>query len=297
VLKRQFKLQKGGYISFTGDPLKADINLTAVYNVSTPAGDLIGSESTTLPTTAAKRKLPFEVLLTISNNLVAPKLDFDIQLAESRGSSDTQLATSIEAKLKTLRQDQAQINKQVFALLVLNRFLPENSSDFFSGSDNGGLNNQAEGIARSSVSKLISDQLGRLASNVLKGFDVDFNLLSQTGSTNTGGTTNGARTDLNIGLSKSFLEGRLTVAVGRNFLLENSANSATRNPNEVFDNVSVNYNITRDGRYVLRGYRSNDYQAILDGYIIETGVGFVITIDYNTFADLLRRSVGKPTAN
>ncbi|PRY43103.1 autotransporter translocation and assembly factor TamB [Spirosoma oryzae] len=297
ILKRQFELQKGGYISFTGDPLKADINLTAVYKVSTPAGDLVGSESSALPAVAAKRKLPFEVLLTISDNLESPKLTFDIQLEEGQGSSTTELASSIEAKLKSLRQDQTQINKQVFALLVLNRFLPENTSDFFSGSNNGGLDTQAEGIARSSVSKLISDQLGRLASNVLKGFDVDFNLLSQTGSTNTGGTTNGARTDLNIGLSKSFLEGRITVAVGRNFLLENAANSATRNPNEIFDNVSVNYNLTRDGRYVLRGYRNNDYQAILDGYIIETGVGFVITIDYNTLSDLLHRSSGSSAAN
>ncbi len=294
VLKRQFKIQKGGYINFSGDPLKADINMTAIYQVSTAPGDLIGSESTTLPVAATKRKLPFNVALGISNNLAAPKLDFDIRLPEVEGntsaSASSEFGTTIENKLKTLRQDQSQMNKQVFALLILNRFLPENTADFFSGS-NAGLNSQAEGIARSSVSKLISDQLGRLASNVLKGFDVDFNLLSENGiATNSGGT--GARTDLNVGLSKSFLEGRLTVSVGKNFVLENT--TGTANPNQVFDNVSVNYNLSRDGRYVLRGYRRNDYQAVLDGYIIETGVGFVITIDYNTLADIFRRSPGPP---
>jgi hypothetical protein len=286
-------LEKGGYISFSGDPLKADINMTAIYKVSVPPADLIGSEQTSIDASAAKRRLPFEVALSISNNLAAPKLDFDIRLPSGEQGSiggNSALGTEIETKLRTLRQDPSQVNKQVFALLVLNRFLPENTSDFFSGSDNGGLNNQAEGLARSSVSKLISQQLGSLASNVLKGFDVDFDLLSQTGSANTGGTTNGARTDLNVGLSRSFLEGRLTVSVGRNFVLENTAQSATRNPNEVFDNVSVNYSLTRDGRYLLRGYRKNDYQAILDGYIIETGVGFIITLDYNTFANIFRRS-------
>lgn len=299
VLKRQFKIQKGGYIQFTGDPLRADINMTAIYEVETAPADLIGNETTTVNTAALNRKLPFDVALTISNNLAAPKLDFDIRLPEVEDNSPaatSEFGTAIENKLKSLRQDESQMNKQVFALLVLNRFLPENTSDFFSGSNNsGGLNNQAEGLARSSVSKLISDQLGRLASNVLKGFDVDFNLLSQTGSANTGGTTNGARTDLNIGLSKSFLSGRLTVSVGRNFVLENAANSATRNPNEVFDNVSLNYSLTRDGRYVLRVYRRNDYQAVLDGYIIETGIGFVITMDYNTFSEIFHRaSPGTP---
>ena len=292
VLKRQFQLQKGGYINFTGDPLKADINMTAVYKVSVPPGDLIGSETTSIDATSLKRKLPFEVDLTISDNLALPKLSFDIRLPEvenNSASQDSDLGTTIETKLKTLRQDPAQINKQVFALLILSRFLPENSSDFFSGSDNGGLNTQAENIARSSVSKLISDQLGRLASGVLKGFDVDFNLLSQAGSSNTGGTTNGSRTDLNVGLSRSFLAGRVTVAVGKNFVLDNSANAAVPSQDQVFDNISANYNVTRDGRYVLRAYRKNDYQAVLDGYIIETGVGFIITMDYNTLADILRR--------
>ena len=299
VLKRQFKIQKGGYIQFTGDPLKADINITAIYQVSTSPSDLIGNETTTTNTAALNRKLPFDVALTIGNNLAAPKLDFDIRLPEAEDNSaaaSSGFATTIENKLKTLRQDQSQVNKQVFALLVLNRFLPENTSDFFSGSNNGGLNTQAAGVARNSVSKLISEQLGKLASGILKGFDVDFNLISQTGSANTGGTTNGARTDLNVGLSKSFLSGRLTVSVGRNFVLENAAQSATRNPNEVFDNVSLNYNFSRDGRYVGRAYRRNDYQAVLDGYIVETGVGFVITVDYNTLTDILRRSPG-PSLN
>ncbi|GAB4021044.1 hypothetical protein GCM10028808_64640 [Spirosoma migulaei] len=300
VLKRQFEIQKGGYINFTGDPLKADINMTAIYKVSVPPGDLVGSEMTTTDAAGLKRKLPFEVALGISNNLAAPKLDFDIRLPEVENNSDasnSELGNNIEAKLKTLRQDQSQINKQVFALLILNRFLPENTSDFFSGSDNGGLDTQAKNIALGSVSKLLSDQLGRLASNVLKGFDVDFNLLSQAGSANTGGTTNGSRTDLNVGLSRSFLSGRVTVSVGKNFILDNSASAATPSQNQVFDNVSANYNVTRDGRYVLRAYRRNDYQAVLDGYIIETGVGFIITVDYNTLADILRRSPGTPSAN
>ncbi len=300
VLKRQFAIQKGGYINFTGDPLKADISMTAVYKVSVAPGDLIGSETTTVDAGGLNRKLPFEVALTISDNLASPKLGFDIRLPELESSGDaanSALGTAIDTKLKTLRQDQSQINKQVFALLILSRFLPENTSDFFSGSDNGGLNTQAENLARSSVSKLISDQLGRLASGVLKGFDVDFNLLSQAGSTNTGGTTNGSRTDLNVGLSRSFLAGRVTVSVGKNFVLDNSANAATPSQNQVFDNVSANYNVTRDGRYVLRAYRRNDYQAVLDGYVIETGVGFIITVDYNTLADIFRRSPGNPAPN
>ena len=40
---------------------------------------------------------------------------------------------------------------------------------------------------------------------------------------------------------------------------------------------------------MLKAYRKNEYQVALQGQIIETGVGFVITLDYNEFRDLLRR--------
>jgi len=53
--------------------------------------------------------------------------------------------------------------------------------------------------------------------------------------------------------------------------------------------VQVEYMLSRDGRYMLKAYRKNEYQVALQGQIIETGVGFVITVDYNEFKELLRR--------
>ncbi|MBC8155634.1 MAG: translocation/assembly module TamB domain-containing protein, partial [Bacteroidetes bacterium] len=113
--------------------------------------------------------------------------------------------------------------------------------------------------------------------------DINFDVLSSN-QTNVG-VQSGSRTDLNLGISKNFLDGRLRVTVGRNFALENTT-GIQRNPSEVFDNVSLDYNISRDGRYIGRAYRRNSYQAVLEGYVIETGVGFVVTVDYNTLRQL-----------
>jgi hypothetical protein len=41
---------------------------------------------------------------------------------------------------------------------------------------------------------------------------------------------------------------------------------------------------------MLRGYRKNEYQGVIDGYIIETGVGFLITVDYNRFRQIFMSS-------
>jgi hypothetical protein len=40
---------------------------------------------------------------------------------------------------------------------------------------------------------------------------------------------------------------------------------------------------------MLRFYRKNQYEGIVDGYIIETGISFNISVDYNRFVDLFRK--------
>ncbi len=288
VLKRQFKIQKGSSITWTGDPLAAQVDITAVYEVRTAPANLVANEISGQSNALYQNKIPFNVLLKMGNNLAQPALNFDIT-RPTTGNSNALVSggvtQTVDNKLAILRRDESQMNKQVFALLVLGNFISENTSDFFSSGSGGGTGAAAENIARNSVSKILSEQLERFASNLIKGVDVNFNLNSTNQAATANGPT-GTRTDLNIGLSKSFLSGRLSVQVGRNFVLEGTVQ---RNPNEVFDNFSLNYNLTRDGRYVLRGYRRNEQQSVLEGFIVETGVGFIITVDYNTFADLRRR--------
>lgn len=286
VLKRKFSIQKGSYITWTGDPFRAQLDITAIYQTTATPSNLIANETSEQLRTASKQKIPFNVLLKMKGQLSAPDISFDIAMPEEDFLASRTVIDAVNSKLTQLRQDPSQLNKQVFGLMVLGSFIAETSSS----SSGGGIN--TEEIARSSVSKILSDQLERFASNLIKGVDINFDLLSSTQSAGANNTV-GSRTDLNVGVSKSFLQGRLTVAVGRNFLLESNNNAITRNPNEVFDNLSLNYNLTRDGRYMLRGYRKSDYQAVLEGYIIETGVGFVITVDYNLLSEVFRKSAEK----
>jgi hypothetical protein len=78
---------------------------------------------------------------------------------------------------------------------------------------------------------------------------------------------------------------RLTVSVGSNFELEGPQNSKQQSSNIAGD-IALDYQISRDNRYLLRAYRKNEYEGVIDGYIIETGVGFIITVDYNNFRQI-----------
>ena len=82
----------------------------------------------------------------------------------------------------------------------------------------------------------------------------------------------------------SFLNDRVTVTVGNNFNLEGQ-NQPGQKTTDIAGNVSVNYKLTKDGRYMVRAYRRDEF-IVVEGEVIETGVGFTLTYDYNHFKEL-----------
>jgi hypothetical protein len=89
-------------------------------------------------------------------------------------------------------------------------------------------------------------------------------------------------------LSKSLLSDRLTVKVGNNFELEGPKPTGNK-ASALAGDVALDYRLSRDGSYVLRGYRRNVYQGVVEGYIIETGLSFIITVDFNKVGELLHK--------
>ncbi len=282
VLKRKFDIQKGSTITWTGEPTTANLDITAVYKTETAPIDLVqqqisGEDASTL--NQFKQRIPFNTLLKMKGELLKPVITFDITTDEKNNAVSSNVTDVVDQKLAQLRTQESEMNKQVFALLLLNRFIGENP--FESGAGLSG-----EMMARQSVSKILSQQLNNLASDLIKGVDLNFDLESSedysTGTQNT-------RTDLNVDISKKLLNDRLKVSVGSNFGLEGEARQ-NENMTNIAGDVTVDYSLSKDGRYMLRAYRKNEYQVALQGQIVETGLGFIITLDYDKFRDIFQRS-------
>jgi translocation and assembly module TamB len=54
--------------------------------------------------------------------------------------------------------------------------------------------------------------------------------------------------------------------------------------------ITTTYKLSKDGRYMLKAYQRNQYEAILDGYFVETGVTFSLMMDYNKFSEILHKN-------
>ncbi|MGE4512483.1 MAG: translocation/assembly module TamB domain-containing protein [Chryseobacterium sp.] len=285
LLKRKFDIQKGSTITWTGEPTTAMLDITAVYKTEAAPIDLVeqqisGESAATL--NQFKQRIPFNTLLKMKGELLKPVITFDITTDEKNNAVSSNVTDIVDQKLTQLRTQESEMNKQVFALLLLNRFIGENP--FESGAGLSG-----EMMARQSVSKILSQQLNNLASDLIKGVDLNFDLESSedysSGAKNT-------RTDLNVDISKKLLNDRLKVSVGSNFGLEGEARQ-NENMTNIAGDVTVDYSLSKDGRYMLRAYRKNEYQVALQGQIVETGLGFIITLDYDKFRDIFQKSRNK----
>ena len=96
------------------------------------------------------------------------------------------------------------------------------------------------------------------------------------------------KTDLEVGLSKKLLNDRLTITVGSSFGLE-GPRTQDQSSSNIAGNVNIDYALSNDGWYRLRFYRRDQNEGIVEGQIIETGVGFTLVVDYNKFREIFQK--------
>ena len=277
IVKRRFEINSGSTIIWHGDPLDADISINATYSVRASPIDLVADQMSGLSQvdkSAFKQKFPFLVVLKLRGAILQPEISFEIQLPpEDKGI----LGGAVNAKLNFLNEDPSALNKQVFALLVLGRFIQENPLQ----SD---ANIGASSIVRSTVGKLLSAQLNQLSSKVVQGVELNFDIQSYDDYSS--GQAEG-RTQVELGLKKQLFDERLSVQVGGTVDVE-GAKAKQNSASDITSDVTVEYKITQDGRYRLKGFRHNQYEGAIDGLIIETGMGVSYVRDFNKWKDFFR---------
>lgn len=283
MIRRKFEIQKGSSITWNGEPTMATLRITAIYKVETAPINLLGNQLGAVSPTVKntyKQKIPFQTILKMNGELLKPEITFDIILPDGNYGVSSDIVTASQAKLEQLRQEPAELNKQVFALLLLNRFIGENPF----ASESGGTS--AESLARQSVSKILSQQLNDLAGDLISGIQLEFDLESTEDYTS--GTMQN-RTDLNVGVSKKLFDDRIKITVGSSFGVEGQER-ANEDVTNIAGDVALDYQLTRDGRYMVRAYRKNEYQVAIAGQVVETGLAFIVTMSYNKFRELFHRS-------
>ena len=281
LVTRKFDIMEGSSIVWAGDPLDADLNITASYAVETSASALMAPQLTSVDMDVRQRyrqELEFLVYLRITGEINEPRISFELDMPEDVQGS---LGGQVYGRVQQLNQQENELNKQVFSLLVLNRFFPGSGSD---GASGGTLS-----FARDNLNEAISDQLNVYSDRLLGETGVDLNFGLDT-FTDYQGTSPEERTQLDITAQKKLFDDRLIVSVGSEVDLQGSSQVEEGTP--VIGNVSLEYFLTEDGQLRLEAFRRRSYENVIDGQLIVSGLALIYAQEFNKFRELWNQIIG-----
>lgn len=264
MLAKNFQVERGGTVTWSGDPYAARLDLTAVYRTKANPGILTG-EANAIPTQV-------DIYLYIQGPLTNPQVTFSMDLPRATSSTQSIIANR-------LNTDQA-INQQVFSLLAINSFTPP--SDFLDG-------------ARSAFNSwdLLAGQAAAYINRFTSAYDYEVSLSYQPANQGNDPTTAGlSQEELEVGVSKNFLEDRLTV----NSSVEVPLNE---NNSSIAGDFELTYKLTEDGRVRAKAFnRSVDNNLSLgvgQQQLYQQGVGLAFKVDFDTYSELWQRIFSKAT--
>ncbi len=311
IINKRFQIEPGGSINFTGDIYQAQLNVDAVYSVRTSTYDLISDffeHSTTSGTsqqseaeTRARSRIPVKLLMKLSGVLAAPNVAFDIRAIDP----DPSIKNLVENRLQIIRTNETELNKEVFGLLVMNRFLPPgNTLNNSMGTESigGGVANTLGEF----VSSQLSLYLNNFFSNFVNDFDVNFGYrqYNQQGATASGDDAAlDTRRELQLALTKRFFNDRLSLSAGGNVDFGNTTvidNTGTGTSRVATANVAgdfqLEYKLDKEGTWRAKVFNRTDYDNFNLRNRNRTGVGITFRKDFDKFKELFKKKKKKKKA-
>ncbi|MBK8501760.1 MAG: translocation/assembly module TamB domain-containing protein [Saprospiraceae bacterium] len=284
-INKPFVIDRGGLITWSGDPLNADLNIQARYTgLKVPPRNLIAEylegRVSTSDAEIADISTQVDLLLQLRGILSQPQIDFDIRFPEI----DPAIRNYTESKMRILKEDVSELNRQVYGLLFFNSFLPST------------INLDLTATTVNTLSEFITSQLSNYVAayitqgveevDYISGVDFYFDYNYYRSEDFLQGQQTGVKTGSEFALAPNirFFDDRLAFSPGAsviegNVLQEGSAFIGT--------DVKLEFYVTDDKRLKLSLF----YKRFpsLQGSRNKLGLGFRFSKSYDSIGDIFRR--------
>ncbi len=260
LINKKFTVRPGGTINWFGDPLAADLNLSAVYKVNASLSDVVQESQF-----QGGQRVPVELEMKLRGKMLNPAIEFDIVLP----TVDQMTRSRVNAAISNEQEK----NKQAFALLALNKFIPPPN---VTSTHSGGI-----GAAASSAST--SDLLSNQISNWLGQISDDFNLGFKY---NPGDEI--SNQEIALALSTQLFNDKLSLST--NVGVSRNTTSSTTGATNLIGDIRLEYKLTPEGRIRLVVYNeSNDYRmAAVQQSPYTQGVGIIYRTEFDTMEEFFQ---------
>jgi hypothetical protein len=273
IINKRFYLEKGGTIKWSGIPYQADLDLSAVYKTRSALSPFFPDAAVQTSTISGgsskndqyKKRVPIDLKLLMTGDLMSPEINFNIGIPTVDASTRQQVLNYVNTD--------AEMNRQVFSLLILNTFVTPYQ---LVGVGEGGSNTALNAVGSNST-EMLSNQLSNMLSKLSKDVDVGVNYRPGDEI---------SKKELELVLSTQLFNDKLTVDgnVGNN-------TNTNANANNIVGEVNVEYKLTDDGKVKMKAFnRANDNtQLNLSNGAYTQGVGVFYREEFDTIGELVKR--------
>ncbi|MDR1273190.1 MAG: translocation/assembly module TamB domain-containing protein [Odoribacteraceae bacterium] len=264
LINKRFVLQPGGSITWHGAPDNALVNITAIYPLRAALGDLVQDDVSGWSAQDYRAKVPVECTLQLTENLMNPTVNFGIEFPS--------LDTKVRSTLQGLLAGPDDINRQVFALLVMNRFYPMNNQEAMFR-DAG----YQAGVA--TASEMLSRQFSRWLSQFSSNLDIGVAYRPGDQENNN---------EFEFALSTQVWHNRVSISANGNVVEGARANGQA----PVTGDFDVDVKLNTPGTLKLKAYSHTDTKITYNATETVQGVGVSYQENFDTFWELFRKYFG-----
>ncbi|MGP1477410.1 MAG: translocation/assembly module TamB domain-containing protein [Phocaeicola sp.] len=256
VIRKDFALQQGGTVNFSGDPYHANVDVQAVYTIPAVSlndlgiGDLNSSQSS----------IKVNCLMNLTGNLSDPEIHFDLELP-TVSEEDRELVKSITAT-------EEQMNTQIIYLLGIGKFYTYD----YAANTTASQGNATSSLALSTISSQLNNMISQWMTN--KNWNIGANFSS--------GQEGWSDMEAQAILSGRLLNNRLLI--NGNF---GYRDNALANTNFVGD-FEARWLLTKNGEWQLKGYNQTNNRYFVKSTLTTQGVGIIYKRDLDNWLDMFK---------
>lgn len=270
IFKKPFTLEpgSGSYISWTGDPYDAEININATYlaekvRMSTLFNDPNSSTVSGVSSDILREISDVNVNCLLTGTLNQPNPAFQITLPSN---STVRNNPTVDSKLKTINRDPLEVSKQATYLIVFKSFAPQ-AAIVASNLNTELFSNTISGVINSILANSVQNFFYKLFGSSV---DVNFNYsrmltdMSGTGNTaNAGASSPNYRENVSLQFIKSLLNDKLIITFGSDFNFTTNTRMVGGSQSFLFlPDVNVEYKITPDGKFRTSFFFRSNFDAL-----------------------------------
>ncbi len=252
IVNRQFDIQDGSSINFSGDIMASTLNIDAVYETKASLAPLMADDQ------SVGNRRTVECGIGITDKLSNPRLAFSIDVPD--------LNPMVKSRVESALSTEDKVQKQFLSLLLSNSFLPDEQS--------GIANNSA--LLYSNVSEAMANQL----SNIFHKLDIPLDLGLNYQPTEQG-------TDIfDVAVSTQLFNNRVIV----NGNIGNKEYTAGGTQNDVVGDLDIEIKLNRSGalRLNIFSHSADSYSNYLDN-TQRNGVGIMYQREFNNLGNFFKQ--------